>query len=83
MRIVVLHYCRTRLPVDQKAWLLTRAARYRQMATEVLDAQAERSLLALAAEYEQRAAVLDEGADAQSDDKDCTCRTKDRNRRDA
>ena len=44
--------------MSDRTALLTRAARCRQLAKDVLDTQAEQTLLALATEYEQRAADL-------------------------
>jgi hypothetical protein len=50
--------------VDNRAFLLEQAARFRRLADDVSDSDAERILLAMADEYEQRAAsILDDATD--------------------
>ncbi len=44
--------------MDNSAFLLAQAARFRRLAREIMDAKTEGVLLALAAEYEQRAAAI-------------------------
>ena len=44
--------------MDDKAYLLEQAARFRRLARDILDPDAERVLLAMAAEYEERAAAI-------------------------
>ncbi len=44
--------------MDNSAFLLAQAARFRRLAREIMDAKTEDVLLTLAAEYEQRAAAI-------------------------
>jgi hypothetical protein len=44
--------------MDDSAFLLAQAARVRRLARDIMDAKTEGVLLALAAEYEQRAAAI-------------------------
>ena len=45
-------------PVDEKAFLLSEAARFRRLAWDILDTHTEQVLQAMAAEYEARAASI-------------------------
>jgi hypothetical protein len=44
----------------ERAFLLAQAARFRRLAQEIMDSKTEDTLLALADEYEQRAAAIEE-----------------------
>jgi len=54
-----VHVAGTGNVADEKSFLLAQAARFRRLARQVLDANAEEALRSLAAEYEERAAGLD------------------------
>lgn len=56
--------------MDRKAFLLAQAARLRRLANDVLDDRAEKALLTLAAEYEERAAALEQSAVAKCNEPD-------------
>jgi hypothetical protein len=49
------------------AIMLAQAAKFRRLAREIQDADAERALLALAVEYEQRAAAARDSAPGPAD----------------
>jgi hypothetical protein len=53
--------------VDELALMLAQAAKFRRLAREIQDADAERALLALAVEYEQRAAAARDSAPGPAD----------------
>ena len=53
-------------PVDEKAFLLSEAARFRRLAWDILDTHTEQVLQAMAAEYEARAASIPASGDCAS-----------------
>jgi hypothetical protein len=53
-------------PVDEKAFLLSEAARFRRLAWDILDTHTEQVLQAMAAEYEARAAAIRDSGDCAS-----------------
>ena len=53
-------------PVDEKAFLLSEAARFRRLAWDILDTHTEQVLQAMAAEYEARAAAIPASGDCAS-----------------
>ena len=53
--------------VNDTGFFLEQAARFRRLAHDILDAEAERALLALAAEYEARAAAVQGGGTISAD----------------
>jgi len=53
--------------VDERTFLLEQAARFRRLANEIFDSKTEHVLLAMAEEYEQRAAAVRDDATAPAD----------------
>lgn len=53
--------------VLDKAFLLEQGARFRRLARDILDARAEQVLLGLAAEYEERAATIQDNETGPAD----------------
>jgi hypothetical protein len=52
--------------VDEKAFLLSEAARFRRLAWDILDTHTEQVLQAMAAEYEARATAIPASGDCAS-----------------